>query len=611
MKTKLFPMQIIRRIFGLFVAFSAMTASVIADPLPLIENNKSNYTIVVPVDAPASVQQAAEELQRCLAIATGVSLSMVQDDAGVMENVISIGHTINAEEAQVSSEGVAAEGFRIITKNGSLFIIGDDTPAGQRTKDGGVSNGTANGVYSFLEKYAGVRWLLPGNSGRDVPVQKTLVLDEINHSEAPWFINRRLPYTALTGKNKPEIGLWHRRQRMGYSFRIEHGHNWAETVPSGLWKERPDWFPMINGERPQPQGHMYKLETTNPEVVERFAQRAVNVLTKNPERNTFSLSPSDGYGWSQSPESLALMEKDPLGKQSVTPLILKFYNDVAKVVAVENPDLKLAGYVYNDYLYPPNSGNVQLPDNFYPVLAASVSYGYRLIRPEARERYVYLLQEWSKVTPHLFYYDLPNTFVPWTRGHGTIAPTTPEMLNFMFKHLTENNVKGLYIYGDVDWGYGALSNYLWAKLMWNPQQDAYELQKEWLYRAYGEEAGVVMNRLYVDLEKWFTEFYTQNSPHGHYNAALLKGFYGVRYPEIEKYILEAREKPMNQAQRKRFELIENNVIVLQYRLRRDKILPAKYQSLLTRSDEEITRILTTDSPDYNLFPNHTALLPKS
>ena len=119
-----------------------------------------------------------------------------------------------------------------------------------------------------------------------------------------------------------------------------------------------------------------------------------------------------------------------------------------------------------------------------------------------------------------------------------------------------------------------------------------------------------MNRLYIDLEKWFIEFYTKNSPHGHYNAALLKGFYGVRYPEIEKYILEADAQPMTQAQRKRFELIANNVIVLQYRLRRDKILPANYQSALTRSDEEITRILTTDSPDYNLFPNHTALLPK-
>ncbi len=598
-------------LFWLFVmASDLLINTTCAAPLTLVDNGKTTFSISVPANAPTSVQDAAQELQRCITIATGVAVPLIQDDAGITGNVISVGSTIYADEARITTDGIPLEGFRIVTRDGSLYIIGPDTETGQRTKDGGYSNGTANGVYHFLEKYMGVRWLLPGDLGRDVPKTGTLRLDDIDFRDAPYFINRRLPYTALTtGKTKPEIGIWHKRQGQGYSFRIEHSHNWEETIPKSVYNTKPELFPLIDGKHPEPQ-HMYKLETTHPEVIQRFADRAIETLKANPERNTFSLSPSDGFGWSQSPESLALYDKDPYGKQSVTPLILKFYSDVAKKVAEKDPNVKLAGYIYNDYLWPPSSGDLKLPDNFYPVLAGSISYGFRLVRPEVRERFVTLLQEWGKVTPHLFYYDLPDTFVPWTKGHGTIAPNMPDMHNFIFKQLVENNVKGLYIYGNVDWGYGALTNYTWVKLMWNPKLNSYDIQKEWLNRAYGEEAGTVMNQLYLDLEKWFTEFYTTTSPQGHYHNGLVKGFYGTRYQDIEKYILEAKSKTMTDVQRQRFELIENNIIALQWRLRNEKILPVDFKSPLTRTNDEVIRIVSTDNPDFYVFPNYLDIGPK-
>ena len=584
--------------------------SAVAAPVTLVADGKSTYTIMVPANAPASVQSAAEEFQRCVTIATGVALPLVQDDAGITGNVISIGSTIYADQAGIDTTNMPVEGFRIVSKEGSLYIIGQDTPTGERTKTGGVSSGSANGVYTFLENYLGARWLMPGDLGRDVPQTNILKLeDDIDIAVAPYFESRRLAYTAVTeaGKIKPGIGPWHNRQKLGYSFRVEHNHNWEQTVPAKLYAEHPEWFPMIDSQRPAPQGNMYKLETTNPEVVQRFADRALATLKANPEYNTFSLSPSDGFGWSQSPESLAMYDKNPDGGQSLTPLILKFYSDVSKAVAAKDPNAKLAGYIYNDYLYPPSNAELKLPDNFYPVLAGSISYSFRLYREPVKEKWVKLLQDWSKVAPHLYYYDLPNTYVPMLKSHGTITPTTPEMLNFMFKHLTENKVKGLYIYGDADWGYGALSNYIWARMIWDPKLDAYEIQKDWLLHAYGAEAGTVMNDLYLQLEQWQKEFYNANPPHGHFNTVLIKGFYGVHYAAIEEFILKAQARPMNEAQQKRFQLIENNLIALQWRLRNDKILPAAYQSAYTRTDEEATTIVTTPNPDFDVFPNY---LPK-
>src|SRR5690606_11972525 len=104
---------------------------------------------------------------------------------------------------------------------------------------------------------------------------------------------------------------------------------------------------------------------------------------------TFSLSPSDSRGWSQSPESLALYDPAPKGTNfpSVTPLILKFYRDVAEIVKQEYPQGRLAGYIYADYLFPPTKGGMTLPDNFYPVVAPSINYGYTLYREDIQKQF--------------------------------------------------------------------------------------------------------------------------------------------------------------------------------------------------------------------------------
>src|SRR5690606_11024692 len=121
--------------------------------------------------------------------------------------------TKQATAADVTIQGIAEEGFRILTRNGNLYILGLDTaarigppndswgwrsdnaeyqlqpdiPGPQLTKDGGFSNGTANGVYTFLEDYLGVRLLMPGEFGRDVPHKSTFEVPDIDRVEAPAF----------------------------------------------------------------------------------------------------------------------------------------------------------------------------------------------------------------------------------------------------------------------------------------------------------------------------------------------------------------------------------------------------------------------------------------
>ena len=589
-------------IFALAV-FQHLPATAAPAPLSIVAQNRSSYKIVIPQNAPTSLRNAAKELQETVQEATGASLALQQDDAAVTAPYISLGATKQAQTANLLQRTIAEEGFSILTRDGNLYIWGPDTANGQTTVNGGISNGTANGIYSFLEDYLDARWLLPGDLGRDVPRRDTLSLPAIDRTQAPGFINRREPYIQ---NGRPAVQRWQAQQKLGFSFRIDHAHNW-EIVEPELHKEHPDWFPLIDGKRTVPTGR-YKLETTNPGLVRFFADRAIEDLKANPKK-TFSLSPSDSRGWSQSPESLALWDPTPPGGDhpSVTPLILKFYRDVAQIVKDEYPQGRLAGYIYADYLFPPTKGGMTLPDNFYPVVAPSINYGYTLYREDIQKQFRDLMRDWSKVTQNLFYYDLPNTAGP---SGGALLPAAPEILNAIFPVLIENKVKGVYIYGTDSWNNAAMANYILAKMMWNPKLDAVVLQREWLHRAYGPQAGAVMETLYNRLDDLFRDYYRKNHS-ATYNLTedMWKSIYAPHFAELEKLIVQAKAQPMTEPQARRLQLLEDNMAVMFWLLQNKKLLPADYKSSFSRDAQTINTLLFSPNADFDLFPGVAAKAP--
>lgn len=586
----------------LFFGLSLLTTSLLcsscqAAPITVAANGKSTFTIVLSANAPSSIQAAARELQQDIATSTGATLP-ISKEGSVAGHIISLGATSQVKAAGIDLNGIGEEGYRIVTKNDNIYILGTDTADGKTTKNGGTSNGTANGVYTFLEDYLGVRWLMPGALGLDVPVKSTFTVDDIDKTDTPFFINRREPYIQ---NNLPAVEKWQNQQKLGYSFRIEHSHNWTRTVKPDLYKDHPDWFPMIDGKRVPPSGR-YKLETTNPGLVNYFAQAAVDSLKANPQFNTFSLSPSDSRGWSQSPESMALYDPPPPGHKypSVTPMILKFYRDVAQIVARKDPNAKLAGYIYADYLYPPQKGGMTLPDNFYPVIAPSIDYGFTLYRPDVQHDFNNLMEEWGKVTPHLFYYDLPNDL---SSGTGIITPPATEILNYIFPRLVKNNVKGVYIYGTAAWSQTALANYILAKMEWNPHLNANDIQHDWLMRAYGPQAGAKMETFYQKVDAWFRDYYQQNEDASYtLNDKILAGLYAPHYPELEQLFLDAKSQTMTPVQQQRLQLIEDNMVVLEWRLKNAKLLPADFQSKIAKSDDEVVALMTRPNADFEMFP---------
>jgi hypothetical protein len=544
--------------------------------VPVVTHGKARCSIYRAPDAPDSVKEAAAELQRYVQKATGVQLPIVEAPTTPM---LALGASPRAAKAGVTAKGLALEGFRIVTRGGNVYLLGPDTPNGQTTPQGGTSNGTRNGVYAFLERFLGVRWLMPGEHGDYVPHLSALTIPDTDITEAPFFLNRRVPYTQ---EDRPETKQWWARQRLGWSLYLEHSHNWGWPTAENF-RAHPEWFAEQAGVRIPPSDQYSKLCPTNEGLIEAFAARAIRYFDENPEATCYSLSPSDGSGWCTCANCRALYEKDPNGDLSVTPAILSFYNRIAQIVARKYPNKVLAGYVYAEYIYPPKHP-FKLAPNVTLVWAVSFDYGFTLFRPDIRKQWEELAPQWRKVTDRIAYYDLPNCICP--DELGAINPPGLKILTWLFPRLKRTAMKGVYVYGNPAWGYAGPMNYLLAKLAWDPDADVNALFGEYLDKCYAEGAPE-MKRLYTFLddetEKYFNAHHEENYD---LSEGRLRDIYVRDFPELERLYRAAEAKIREPEAKARLAMFGANLTTLHWSLRQFGMLDKPTASSFYLSDKD-------------------------
>ncbi|MEN6401471.1 MAG: hypothetical protein ABFD94_05955, partial [Armatimonadia bacterium] len=207
-----------------------------AAPLQVVQAGRSDYVIYHQADAPDSVKTAALDLQRYVEAVTGAKLAIVNTPQPKM---IALGSNPAAAAQALKAEKMPLESFRVVNRGSDVFILGPDTANGEFTRQGGTSNGTANGVYAFIERFLGVRWLMPGAHGDYVPHAEALSISDNDWSEAPFFLNRRVPYTQ---ERTPASKQWWARERLGYSMFLNHSHNIRAINPEAI-TAYPEWFP--------------------------------------------------------------------------------------------------------------------------------------------------------------------------------------------------------------------------------------------------------------------------------------------------------------------------------------------------------------------------------
>lgn len=581
------------------IGVKAAPSSASAEAIELVANGTSRYSVYIAPNAPESVRLAAEDLIEYLEKATGARLPLVSAESVPDDPFISLGDTPAARTAGFESGDVPLDGFRIVTRGENLFIFGQDEHRDPRRNDlNNISKGTLNGVYTFLEDYLNIRWLMPGELGEDVPRRTTLTLPEIDRLDQPAMLYRIIQ--GVHELDHPAVNAWKRRNKHGFARKINHGHNWHRVVPPELFNEHPEWFAEYSGKRIEPSGH-YKLETTNPELVRYYADQVIEAFREDPTLYSFSLSPTDSGGWSQSPASRALDDVTPTGHFSASKRVITFYNDVARRVKQAYPDRLVVGYIYDQYFFPPSDGVPELEPNLFLMIAPLQNYGFRLFRPDVRASFEYAFDAWTSATDNWGYYDLPVTFSP--NGVSLSTPPCLQILDYLYDRIHRHKSRAIYISGNPAFGYGGVLNYILAKLNWDPSQDPYELANEFYTRAYGPKAGLVMGKLYDWLESIFDEYYrTHRDASYHIRDPIVEDLYAPNYPKLEAMYLEAKALATNPRHIARLEQFEKNLAVLQWLLRSRGLIVVDPQSPIYRDDEQIDALVASSATDPALAP---------
>ena len=157
----------LRAVAILFLALAAAVRVAAAELLP------GRTAVVCAADAPGTTAFAATELTNFLARVLGAPVPLVREPTGGRSSIV-LGANAWSAAAGVSTNGLPRDAFRIRSRNGDVFIAGVDADVDlarlvARGARATPPCGTLYGVYEFLERFAGVRFYLPGELGTVVP----------------------------------------------------------------------------------------------------------------------------------------------------------------------------------------------------------------------------------------------------------------------------------------------------------------------------------------------------------------------------------------------------------------------------------------------------------
>ena len=320
----------------------------------LVKNGAAKCSIVVADDASKAVRFAAEELAKYFKVATQCGDVAVGGKADAKLYPIRL-------TTSTAVPGLREDGFLVAAGADGLTVTGYNDA------------GAIYGAYEILKRYAGMRWVTPGedgeycmHTGRDivVPFGKNLQ-------------NPNLKVRVTIGCDSPEGILWHLRNNMdapvvkffekGVTAGGPGGHvmsdlligDWGKTRKATLdrlFAEHPEYFPLVDGKRvkinaandPNPC-------ISNPALLDRMAENFLKRLGEKQETHGYlTIGNNDTTVWCQCDKCRAL---DPAETKNTRGELSDRYwhmvSEIAKRVWAKRPDAKLGGWAYQNFWYAP------------------------------------------------------------------------------------------------------------------------------------------------------------------------------------------------------------------------------------------------------------------
>ncbi|MCR5163328.1 MAG: DUF4838 domain-containing protein [Thermoguttaceae bacterium] len=478
----------------------------LAGEFTLSENGAAKYAIVVSADAPASTQNAAQDLQASLKEITGAEFVIQPAPA---ERSIFVGES---EAAKKAFPGVDFAAF----KSDEILIQTD--AAGNLLLAGHPQRGVLYAVTSFLEDQLGVRWWTAKDSF--FPKKPTLTIGALNVRYAPKIVCRDAYYRGLgeakfcvhckcNGWSDPVPAEW------GGHYACQFGvHSFYPLIPpKKYFKDHPDWFPEIDGVRcvglpgwygtdpetrafldslPKEQIHAdgTQLCLTNEEMRKELVKNALEALRKNPNANIISISQNDVQGFCTCEKCRAIDEAN----ESHAGTLITFVNQVAEEIEKEFPNVWVDTIAYQYTRKPP-----KLVRPRHNVIIRLCSIECSFLQPldgsEENADFKSDIEGWSRISPQLYVWDYVTNFVNYCIPHPNM-----NVLADNIRFFEKNRTIGLFEQGDKHTTVGDFVEaraWVIAHLMWNSAQDEKALWKEFFDGFYGPASEPLLKYLEI------------------------------------------------------------------------------------------------------------------
>lgn len=487
--------------------------------IDLVAGGAPRACVVAPAKAAPELRHAARELAAYVEKISGATLPVAEQAPADCAAVRLIVDPAFNPPAPGKRSWPGARGYRLLTCGKELRIIGADPLC------------VLHGVYGLLERHLGVRWFLPDDCplysglGEVVPCSKTVRAGQLDETSVPDFPVRWVGSGAWALRNGANTMVGINGERAGVNWKW-HFHTFATLIPASYHERHPEWWPLINGKRVQPDaaytaGNNGQLCTSNPELVAEMTKNILAVLDAEPDIDVIALSPNDGGGFCECPQCRALDEGDRGWFGRYSRRIALFNNQVSAAIAEKHPNVLVKVGAYCMYLLPPLDETARpAPNQIVQLCHIQFCHNHPVARDGCvqaapgteylpNSEFRRLLEEWRKIAPHLFVYEyaalsgpgLANLF--WPMAH-TLRADMP--------YYRSLGVEGFYTQtgyahgpaADQTFYHYGLNYYLAAKLAWNAGLDVDLLMRDYCDKFYGPASGPML-RYYRRLERAMVE----------------------------------------------------------------------------------------------------------
>ena len=492
--------------------------------LSIITKNTSDYKVVIPENATECEEFAAGELVDYIKSVYNVELGILRGgspDYGKNQKFISVGETAvfqnykQASGLEMDVKEMNLDGFVIKSEGDTVFI------AGARDR------GTLYGVYEFLTKFAGVKFI--ASDCIYIPKGQDLYIDGLDITEIP-DIAIRSYWSGLT-KIDP---LYCAQQRIvdmsslsspqyGYGvFRDFYmdGHNTLKLSDAKKnFADHPECFAEIKGER-QPLDICWtsgiteegKLDETKEFSMAKFLLEGLKKVIKSAHKECtmFFVGQEDSQDYICSCEACTKI-KDKYG--AISAAEVRMLNVLAEEInkwsktEFDGREIELCFFAYVYSENPPvkldSEGNyyavddqVMLDDRVYVMIAPASKgnhiYSYTDERQLAWNKFMF--EGWSVVTDHINVFDYTTNFNNFLMYHPNIS-TFKDNIEFFISKNVYCLMAEAEDYDTELWTI-ELKTYIYSKLMWDVSLNVNELLEEYCRYYYGIVADDVLNYIY-------------------------------------------------------------------------------------------------------------------